>query len=319
MKRSLLAVVLCLSTLLAFAKGRNDSISFEQLEKKYPSSQYIVGTGQGASLANAQGAAKLSICQTLGETLKGQQVISQASSSDGSESSSMEINVDESVLFEHITGIQAKESWQTKGGDWISVCVLDKKEAAGYYQKAARENDGKISLLVSQAEKSSPSLESVELMEQVVGMAQENQYNLDLLRAISLNQYALTSMLYGSVQELRLKQNQLASSVTVKVSVQNDKDGSVYGALVSALTSRGITVADGNSLYSINATVSIEETPSLDSKNVYMRYAFDSPVVYADGSVAKPFNISGREGHLTAEQARQRCYSKICARIAEEF
>lgn len=319
MKRFFLAAVLCSLAFALFAKGRQDGFSFEQVEKKYPSSQYITGIGQGASLANAESAAKLSICQTLGETLKGQQVISQSSSSDGSENSYMEINVDESVLFEHITGIQTKDSYQTKDGGWISVCVLDKKEAALYYQKAARENDSRISLLVSQAEKASPSLESVELMEQAVGIAEDNQYNLDLLRAINLSQYTLTSMLYGSVQALRIRQSELASAVTVRVSVQNDKDGSVLGALLSALSAKGVSVVEGDSLYSINAAVTIEQTASLDSQNVYMRYTFDSPIVSADGGIAKPFNISGREGHRTEQQARQRCYSKICERIAQEF
>ena len=319
MKKTLFSIVFVLAVLSAFAGGKKDSLSFEQLEKKYPSSQYIVALGQGANLANAQSSAKMSICQTLGETLKGESLASQTSKSDGTDSSSLKIDVNETVLFEHITGIELKENWQTNGGkgDWICVAVLDRKQASSYYAKLAKENDLKILELTNQADKKGAGFESLELYENAVSMAEENQYNLDLLLALNQSAYRQTVMLYGSVQSLETKQKNLASKLKVLVKIENDSDGMIASAFKTSLLKRGISVVEDNADYFIEGTVNFEPVDSLDGKNVFVRYSLDCPLTDSAKNVIKPYNFSGREGHLSLTQAKQRAYVKIATEIRQ--
>lgn len=119
---------MCLSAFAAvFAGGKSDSLSYKKLEKKYPQSEYFFSLGHGASLSNAESSAKLGICQSLGETLSGEQKTFQSDSSLGKQESSLSININKTVLFQHITGIEIKETWQEKSGEWFAVAVLNKK------------------------------------------------------------------------------------------------------------------------------------------------------------------------------------------------
>ncbi len=133
----------------------------------------------------------------------------------GKQESSLSININETVLFQHITGIEIKETWQEKSGEWFAVAVLNKKKASDYYSSLAKEQGQKIQALITKAKFSAPSL---------------------------------------------------------------------------------------------------------DSANVFVRYNFASPVIeIASGSVVKPFNLQGREGHVSKEEAVNRCITRICQKIKEEF
>lgn len=317
MKKYITAVLISFSAVfLLAARGRKDVFSFEALEKKYPSSQYITGTGQGASLASASGAAKLSICQTLGESLKGQQNVQESSYSTGDQDSSLKISVNETVLYEHITGIEVKENYRTKSGEWICAAVLNKKDAEAYYSRLARENDSKISELVSRAVNSGASFESLELMNQAVRLAEDNQYNLDILLALTKKRPLMT---YGTVQSVMLKAKDMAKEISVSITVNNDKDGQVLGAFVKYFSEKGISVVKEKALFLIRADISLENTQSPDQKNIFVRYILNAPVFDSSENTVKSFNINGREGHVTYEQAVQRCYKKICQRIEEEY
>lgn len=311
-------VVFCFAL---FAGGKGESFSFEQVEKKYPSASYLWALGQGASLENATSSAKLSLCQSLGESIRGEQKTSLYSDSKGVEDSSMEISVDEAVLFEHITGIVIKETWrEDKGkGSWIALAVLDKKDAAEYYSKLAVQKDKEISSLIFKAEEVFPSFDALSLFEEALSLAQDNQYNLDLLMALNRTKYMMTSMSYGSAQKVNLLYKDKAGGISVKVSVVGDSEDLVRSALIEKLRSKGVSVVESKAIYEINAVVKLEEQSSLDAKNTYARYSFSAPLTQGGSTIVKPFNITGREGHLNLEQAYRRCYIKIVSRIAEEF
>lgn len=321
MKKVILSVFLILNLMASvFCSGKKDEFSLEQIEHKYPSSKYIVGLGQGVSLNNAQSTAKLALCQTLGEFLKGEQTVNQSSFSDGKDFSSMSVHINEKALFEHITGIQIKETLrEKKTNEWVCVAVLDRAESSMYYQKIARENDLKISQIVDNAQKNAPSMMSVELMNQALLLAQDNQHNLDLLSAINSGSARSVMMTYGNIQSLKLKLKEIASKVSVNIKVQNDKDNIILNSLTEKLLSLGISVTDGESLYIIPATVKFERTDSLDGKNVFVRYNLEANMMVFSSQIVKSFTINGREGHLTYEQAVNRCYTKIANRIRDEF
>lgn len=320
-KKNFLAFCMCFSAFAAvFAGGKSDSLSYKKLEKKYPQSEYFFSLGHGASLSNAESSAKLGICQSLGETISGEQKTFQSDSSLGKQESSLSININETVLFQHITGIEIKETWQEKNGDWFAVAVLNKKKAGDYYSSLAKEQGQKIQSLITKAKFSVPSLESAELADQAYKMALENQYNLNLLSAIDRFQFQKLSMPYISTANLALTAKEIASSVKVSVYVDGDKNEILKNALESALLKKGMSVVSQGESFRIQGTFSYEQVTSLDSANVFVRYNFASPVIeIASGSVVKPFTLQGREGHVSKEEAVNRCITRICQKIKEEF
>ena len=315
--------ILLLSSGFIFAGGRKDSFSFENIEEKYPSDKFVWAMGQGSSLSNAESSAKMGLCQILGESISGQQNASQYSDSNGQSDSSLSVNVKEAVLFEHISGIQIKETWQIEKNtsDWRALAVLDRKEAGNYYARLAKDQDDKIRNLLMEAEFKDISFEALDLVNEAAHAARDNQYNLDLLHAINPAMYKSTYMSYGSLSAVELKKKKLASSISVSVSVANDYNGVVAGAIMNKLGDSGIAaVVKGETFFQIQGKIIIEDAGKLDGNNWFSRYTLEAPVVNTkSGKIEKSFSISGREGRQSQELARQRCYNKICQRIQEEF
>ncbi len=308
---------------MGFASGKKDLVSFAELEKKYPSSEYFMAVGQGASLANAQSSAKLSLCQSLGESLSGNQNTSQFENSAGDKESSLSVSVMETVVFENVWGIQLKEHWQPDSSKslWYSVAVLNKKEAGQYYARLISDEDSKIQKLVSAAEKNMPSFESLSFMDQAVRAAEENQYNLNILKAINLNQARVVFLSYESLQNIYLQQKKMASELKVNIIVDNDRNDQVLGAFTSALAEKGVAVYRGQGQFIIKANVSMEPVnQKIQDGTVAVRFLVTGSVTdLASGNVVKSINYSGREGHITVEQAEARCFRRIASLIQDDF
>lgn len=64
----------------------------------------------------------------------------------GKQESSLSININETVLFQHITGIEIKETWQEKNGEWFAVAVLNKKRPVTIILPLQKNRDKKYRL-----------------------------------------------------------------------------------------------------------------------------------------------------------------------------
>lgn len=303
-----------------FAMSGEKNYSFDEIEEKYPSEEYFVGVGHASNLSNAESSAKLSICQILGEKIAGEQETFQYSSSDGKEESSLTMNINETVLFNHITGIEIKESFQKSDGNFFAIAVLNKKNAANYYSTLAKQNGNKIAELIDHAQKVSPSFEAVKILQEAAKQAEENQYNLDLLFAIDQTKAKMTFVPYISLQNVQILLNQNAKELKVKIEVDGDKNELIQKAIENSLVEQGISVVNEGGNYLLKAQFSSMQLDSLDGVNNFVRYNFNySLEENKTQKIVKSSNTSGREGHKTFEGAENRCYSKVKLFIEENL
>lgn len=302
--------------------SRTGFFSAKFIQTLYPASDYITGTGSGANRQNAESAAKLALCQSLGESISGNQQTFLTSSSTGSEQSELSLSVKESVLFEHITGIVIKDCIQDKKGSYSALAVLNRAEAGDYYSTKARKNDLEIQKLVLQATANSTDYNSIALMEKAVAIAKDNQYNLDLLSVISPSRSKSLLMSYGSVSQLELKKGELAKNILFFVKVENDIDGRIFAALTEKLSQKGYSISGDykTAAYFIKAKVNFEQPSLHKDNNYFVRYTLDCPVIEPlSDKIVATFNFTGREGAPDAKQASSRALTKLCGRIAQEF
>ena len=327
------ALALLLAAFVTFnvsAGGRTDTenpsrtgfFSAKFIESLYPAAEYFTGTGSGANRQNAESAAKLALCQSLGESISGNQQTFLTSSSTGSEQSELAISVNETVLFEHITGIVIRDCVQDKKGTYTALAVLNKAEATDYYSTKARKNDLEIQELVLQATSNSTDYNSIALMDKAVAIAKDNQYNLDLLSVINPSRSKSLLMSYGSVNQLELKKRGLAEKIVFFVKVQDDIDGRIFAALTEKLSQKGYSISADykTAAYCINAKATFEKPVINKDNNYFVRYTLDCPVIDPlSGRIVAPFNFTGREGAPDAKQASSRALVKLCNRLSQEF
>jgi hypothetical protein len=293
------------------AMGRPQWLTAPQ--KVYADGDYISAVGSGKDRAAAESSAKLALCQILGESISGEQKVTQHVSSSGQDESSIGISVTEQAVFSHITGIQIKESYSDKKGIVYALAVLSRKESAAYYSNKISEADIAVSRALGTAVKLRGTFASLGAIKTAREVSADNDYNLNLLAVISPQQRLLSNPSYGTSVQVRNRCTDLAAEIKICVLVQGDQAGRLAAAFSAVLRNAGVTVTpDTNAPYIIAATLSFEDAVSSDPRYQYIRYTLDAPLAErVSGTTVLPFSLTGREGHVTASQAQQRALVKI--------
>ena len=303
-----------------FAGGKSDDWTRE-IQKNYPDSEYISAVGSGKDRTSAESNAKLALSQILGESISAEQVTMQYADSKGREEGVISSVVNEKAVFDHITGIVIKENYaDKKTKTHYALAVLNRKESGNYYFSRANEATLHIQDLVSRAQKSRGKIESLTYINDAINASSEIAYDVNLLSVINPAQGRIVRAAYQSPQTLRAKRAELASVITVSVTVQNDSDNRIRAAFVSALRDKGVTVVDAGGAYVINATLSFEPVDVGDAQYTFVRYTLHAPMTEkATGNTLVPYTLTGREGHVTESQAKNRAVIKIAETIKTEY
>jgi len=312
-----------------FASGKVDSGEGEifKAQKDYDSSKYLTAVGSGSTLEGASSSAKLSLCQILGESIQGQQQISSSANNLGEESASIQLNVNERAIFDHITGISIAESSRGSDGLMYALAVLNKKQAADYYLSKANELNLEASALVKKAEANRGRVEALSYMKSAMKNAEDNAYNVGLLSVLDSARGRVVSLTYQNPAQLATKRSELARDMRVWVKVNgnqadNDLLLRLQSIFASYLSGQGMTVvdqSDSSATHQLETTLSFENAASTDNVHHFIRYSLTSALTEKATGKNLPYSVNGREGHVTEIQAKNRALIKIQEDINQNF
>ncbi len=316
-------IVLFLIFSLVFSCASNSNLIpewAEHPEKEYPSQVYFSAVGSGENRAAAESSAKFALCQILGERISGEQTIFEQDDSNGNTSASLDLSVTERVIFEKIVGVTIKKNAVVSENGknvYYALALLSKAEASLYYSQQISSLDSEISSLMAQAKANTGLLRSVSMMNKALSLAEENEYNREILSSV---QGMRPSVSYKSVEAVRSERAKICAAVKVFVNVSGTDDPVVRSAFENALSEAGLTVSQtGDFEYMLAAEVALEEIGQ-NGKYEYVRYTVSSVFYSGDQkTVVLPYSLTGREGHLSKEQAKTRAMQKISEKIKEEF
>ena len=281
-------------------------------EKKYPSEKYIVAVGSGSSKATAESNAKLAICQQLGEKLSGSQHTVSSVDSKGKNYGAIDIDISEQAIFSHIHGISIKEtSSDSRKHTFYALAVLNKNDEISYYSSRIASYDMEISNLISSAQKLRGDIASLPTIKKAVELAQDNEYSIQILSAIRASGRPLVS--YGSLNDVIQKAYDLAQAVTVYVDFSGDEAYNIEQTFIAVLKERGMNVVSSqDAKYILSGTSTIEPTEVVgQTLYVFVRYNVNAVLKSVSGTVVKNFELTGREGHLSIAQAKNRALTVI--------
>ena len=319
---------LCTAHAALFAGGKAD-VSLNAAQKKYPESEYVSAIGTGRDRKSAESDAKLALSQILGESIKAEQVTTQYADSTGRDEATIASVINEKAVFDHITGIVIKETVADKTTGIVhALAVLDRKQAGNFYFAKVNDANAHVASLLSKATAGKGTVESLGYLRDAQEIAADNQYNYDLLCVISPAQGRMASVSYLSPQAVRAKRTELAAALRIQIRVQGGQgtDGAqrnrVRTAFSSALTAQGATVVaddDAAATHALSAELLFAPAESPDPAYVFVRYTLNATLTEFSTSKEIPYTLTGREGHVTDAQAKNRALIKLESTVKENY
>lgn len=322
----------------SFARGKSDSKKSESgsveknqngsgfsslsIEQKYPSALWIAATGSGNSEESAKSQAKMALCQTLGESVTGNQKVLTSADSYGKDFATVDTEIQESILFEKIHGIELKDVSKNDDGSYSALAVLNRQSASRYYQSEISRLDSEISSALEDSKKTEGTFAGLKAAGRAKSKAIENEYNLRILSALNSSLGKMVNLSYGSLLAVEQKYSEAASKIQIGLIVDGDENDRIASAFSSTFTRFGMKVLPQKSpVYNLKASLSLEDAGKLDGQHEFVRYNLIASLVDSsnNGAVILPYSLSGREGHVSASQAKLRVFTKIEKKVQGEF
>jgi hypothetical protein len=109
-------------------------------------------------------------------------------------------------------------------------------------------------------------------------------------------------------------------TIPVSVIVQNDRDDRIRAAFAAVFSAAGFRTGGSNSRYQLQARLSLTEVQLPGQTNKFTRYVIDGNFTNTStGAVLFPYNINGREGHITLPEAENRAVQTAADKIKGEY
>lgn len=278
----------------------------------FPEARYLAATGYGFDRQTAEEQALGKLVAIFGQTVSGETVVSSRYTEavrEGKilveEGSAVQQAVTSSWEQKSIIGAEIKDTWFDGQRTTYAVAVMDKSRAMVQYSELIEANEQAIQKLIADAP--AYSLESYARFNLAVSIAEANTGFLSILSVLSPGAAAARRNSMSSPGELRLECRKIAEHIPISIQVENDRDDRIRAAFASVVANEGFKVAESDARYSIRAVLRFSEADLPRNPNKFVRYNIDASLSDAEKETSvMPYNISGREGHATVEEAEQR-------------
>ncbi|OGQ98089.1 MAG: hypothetical protein A2284_05695 [Deltaproteobacteria bacterium RIFOXYA12_FULL_61_11] len=293
---------------------------------RYPFDRYMTGVGRGQSEDGARDSARAEIAKIFKTYIASTtQVYTKALQvlSDKGQSETMSTALDEvtkASTDKTLEGVIVAETFE-QGGVWYALAVLDRAKMRNSLMQRISNLDDEVGKLVVGAEATSDKVQRIKALKKAI--------TLMLQREAANSEYAIvTKAGVGMPTELTLEsltgklETMLYQDFIIAVEVTGDEAETIRAALVEGLTGAGFVVdtsGKGGDLL-VKGTVSIEKADRPDPTYVYVRFQSDFALISVkDQKTLGSVVDSGREGHLTLAEARQKALNAIITKTSGEM
>jgi hypothetical protein len=208
------------------------------------------------------------------------------------------------------------ESAQDRNGVWWATVRMNRAECAAVYGKTVRENEQVIVALRADAARQPGTLDAYAALRFAVVVAQVTD-DLQSKLAILDRGAARRGVSYGSTDTLRAEVLTVARSVVVDVRVNGDESGRLATALTAFLTRQGFRSGRGGEYTLVSEyTAGTIDLPN-NRGHQYVRYTFQTTLRDRAGNDVFAWSETGREGHVSEADARERALRTAETAITE--
>ncbi|MDR0709319.1 MAG: hypothetical protein LBF77_04555 [Spirochaetaceae bacterium] len=221
-----------------------------------------------------------------------------------------------SSSMESLIGAEIDDVWDD-GRTYYAVAVMDKAKVIPIYRSLIDANLSLIDRLTNVPADRRATIETVAAYHTAAGIAGANSIFVTVLYL--LGGPDMRSGLKTSADYIYEADN-IAKLIPVNVVVENDSEGRIRSAFAGVLSGAGFRTGNNSSRYVVRVRLGISPVDLPNQPNKFSRFVLDAAFTDMNtGAVLFPFNINGREGHISQSEADQRAIRRAEARIKEEY
>jgi len=293
----------------------------ENPHRKYPMKYYIAAVGEGDSLSDAQSVAAGNLAKIFKTEIDVEEHLDERYFElIGDKNSYQEkTKFDRHVrinLSMNLVNIQYAESYKDNTGRIYALAFINRSKTAAIYKTRLAENDERTSAFVKLAESSVPSVRyaAISAAESVSRGSQLLLEQLDII-APSVKKSIFMSYKHD---DLVRQLTEAAEMVHFNISIDNDEEGKIRGALESLITDMGFVI-NRQSEFKIKGSLTFEDTDLKRENITFIRYKAKLDLIDIGGRTVVSVSKKGREGHISEKEARARCIRTIESMVNHDF
>jgi hypothetical protein len=279
-----------------------------------------VGTGSNRDQAEKNAFAALSsiyrISLQADQTITNsyQEMVKNGQTSDWYEGSSLEESIRTSTAMD-LVGAAIRGVW-SDGSLFYAVAVMENAQTAQLYAQMIRDNQRIIDDLTDIPAAGQNNMDGLARFQFAITLAEANKVFANVLSVIG----APVPAEMRQSEDYRLESMAIIRAIPVSVTVEGDRENRIHSAFTAALAAVGFRTGGNNSPYRIQARLNFSEAQLPNQTNKFVRYVLDGNFVdSAAGEILFPYNVNGREGHLSISEAEARALRAAEAKVKDEY
>jgi hypothetical protein len=203
------------------------------------------------------------------------------------------------------------EHFTDKDGAVYAIARMNRKECAARYNAMIRENERVIELLKTEADRVPATFDAYEALSFAANLAEVTDNFQGLLEVLDSSATARRPK-YGSAAAVKVLAQNTAKSIVITVQVEGDEGDRIAKAFKSYFDQQGFrTNSSGTASYVLVAELALEDVDlGPNQPNKFVRYVLAASVEEKNGTEVFTYSGTGREGHVSQTEARQRAIRK---------
>jgi hypothetical protein len=325
-----LAALCCFSGCVGIAKKGNTKDEppwVSDVDQGFSRLRYVAAIGYGADRNIAEKEAFATLISVFGQTVQAdrQSVVSYSETMQQEAVSSYIKNTEianaikTSAELDTLIGAEIRDYWYDGRGTHYAAAVMEKSKASALYSELIDANREIIRTLTAMNDEEKNSLDGYARYSLAAKVADGNRVFSNILSVVgpSLGGAALSSRELAEGESFRLEANNIAKRIPVDILVDNDRANRVGGAFAAVIGKKGFRSGGAGSRYVLEVKLNLSPVDLPGQSNKFVRYVLDANLLdRRTNSVLLPYNVSGREGHLTVSEAENRAVGAIEKQIA---
>ncbi|MDP8203584.1 MAG: hypothetical protein P9L95_03525 [Candidatus Tenebribacter mawsonii] len=324
-KTILLSIILILIlSCAAHAKKRKNSKPewLKNPKSVYSEQMYLKAIGEGDSRSDAENMAAGNLSKIFESKVKAEETVNQRymeliknDKTDIEEQTDIIKNVNiqsQQTLF----NIQFGESYTDDMGRVHTIAFLNRMKTAEIYESKINKNAARISYFNKIANESYDQLLSYASLSAASAVSSHNELLLAQLTIIFPSAIDMLEINYNH-NEIVKNANAAAAEISCSIEIKNDEDNKITILLEELINDMGFVISAENIL-KIDGEILLEKT-DLNRDMEFVRYELQINVTDNNDNIIVSMSEKGREGHVSASEARARAIRTLSKKINRQL
>ena len=296
-------------------------------ETVYPSGAFVAATGFGADRDQAEKDSLAKLVAVFGQSIQSElstiHNYSEAVSRGRvqvSQDTTVQNAIKTSSDMDALIGAEIKDVWFDSKTTYYAVAALEKAKAKTLYTDLIAANQKVIENLLAMSDTEKYSLDGYARYQLAATIADANYVYANVLTIVDSDAGSALSKTLKKGDSYRVEALSITKAIPIGIEIDNDRSNRIKDVFATAIAKQGFRSGGVNSRYVVRVKVSLTPVDLPNQPNKFVRYVVDANFVDTfEESVLIPFNINGREGHLSASEAENRAVAAAEKKIAGTY